>query len=57
MGSAAQYEKEVVLTDVQYEVFRRDRHAARSYADAVLEGRIDPLGARTASDLLSNPAR
>ena len=40
VGRAAQYEKEILLTDAQYEAFLTDRNAARSYAEAVSKGDV-----------------
>lgn len=37
MGGVAQYEKEIVLTEAQYETFRKDRDAARIYAKSIVK--------------------
>jgi hypothetical protein len=42
MGGMAQYEKEIILTEAQYEKFRVDRNAARIFATAILKGQIIP---------------
>ncbi len=38
MGGIAQYEKEIILTEAQYETFRKDRDAARIYATSIVKG-------------------